>query len=116
MLDPCGDWPTWLATSPFVPEEERADYLEPEFLKKTTALETLDWLPKLQAKKNSGFNNYYYPRVDTPKPIKEKIRAAVPAGTTVTLYQTLPEFTAAFPNSTNLQCVEHELRSQQESQ
>ena len=23
-LDPWGDWPTWMATSPFVPEEERA--------------------------------------------------------------------------------------------
>ena len=35
-LDPWGDWPTWMATSPFVPEDERADYVKPEFLKKAS--------------------------------------------------------------------------------
>src|SRR5258708_20859062 len=50
VLDPWGDWPTWIATSPFVPEEERSDYLKPEFLKKAAPLEPLDWLQKIQAK------------------------------------------------------------------
>ena len=50
-LDPWGDWPTWMATSPFVPEEERAEYVKPEFLKKAAALEPIDWLPRVQAKK-----------------------------------------------------------------
>jgi hypothetical protein len=114
VLDPWGDWPTWLAISPFVPEEERADYLRPEFLKKAAAFEILDWLPKIQAK-TFRLQQLIF-ETDTPKPIKEKIRAAVPSGTTITLYQTLPEFTAAFPNSVNLQWVEHELRSLPESQ
>jgi hypothetical protein len=109
VLDPWGDWPTWIATSPFVPEEERADYLKPEFLKKAEVLEPLDWLPKIQAKKFRLQQLTF--ETDTPMPIKEKIRATVPPGTTVTLYQTLPEFTSSFPNSTNLQWIEHELRS-----
>src|SRR5271165_5682765 len=51
VLDPWGDWPTWIATSPFVPEDERADYVKPEFLEKAATMETLEWLPKIQAKK-----------------------------------------------------------------
>ena len=39
VLDPWGDWPTWIATSPFVPEDERTDYMKPEFLKKAATLE-----------------------------------------------------------------------------
>ena len=50
-LDPWGDWPTWMATSPFVPENERSEYVKPEFLKKVAALEPVEWLPKIQAKK-----------------------------------------------------------------
>src|SRR5262245_17439315 len=33
LLDPWGDWPDWLAKSTFVPEENRARYLKPNFLK-----------------------------------------------------------------------------------
>ena len=36
-IDPWGDWPTWMKTSPFVPEDERAKYVTPEFLRKTEA-------------------------------------------------------------------------------
>jgi hypothetical protein len=109
VLDPWGDWPTWTATSPFVPQNERADYVKPEFLKKAAALETLDWLPKIQAKK-FRLQQLLVER-DTPTPIKEKIRAAVPAGTSLVLYKTLDEFKAAFPYSTNLDWMEHELQS-----
>jgi len=109
VLDPWGDWPTWMATSPFVPEEERAAYVKPEFLKKAAALETLDWLPKIQAKKVRFQQTIF--ETDTPKAVKEKLRAAVPAGTTVVLYNTPQEFKAAFPNSSNLEWIRHELKS-----
>jgi hypothetical protein len=109
VLDPWGDWPTWMATSPFVPQDERQDYVKPEFLKKAGALETVEWLPKIQAKK-FRFQQLLF-ETDTPKAVKEKLRAAVPAGTPVVLYTTLEEFRAAFPHSTNLEWMEHELRS-----
>jgi hypothetical protein len=83
--------------------------MKPDFLKKAATLEPLDWLPKIQARKFRLQQLLF--ETDTPKPIKERIRAAVPQGTTVTLYQTLSEFKTAFPNSTNLQWVEQELRS-----
>ena len=109
VLDPWGDWPEWIATSPFVPEEERANYTKPEFLKKAATMETLEWLPKIQAKKFRFQQNLF--ETDTPKPVKEKIRAAVPAKTTVQLYKSLEEFKTAFPHSTNLDWMKHELRS-----
>lgn len=109
VLDPWGDWPTWIATSPFVPEDERAEYVKPEFLKKAALLEPLDWLPKIQAKKFRLQQTIF--ETDTPKPVKEKLRAAVPAGTAVVLYNTPQEFRAAFPDSTNLEWIRHELQS-----
>jgi len=108
VLDPWGDWPTWIATSPFVPEDERPDYLKPEYLKRAATMETLDWLPKIQAKKFRLQQNIF--ETDTPKPVKEKLRAAAPAGTTFVPYQTIAEFKTAFPYSTNLEWVKHELR------
>src|SRR5262249_19047355 len=106
-LDPWGDWATWIATSPVVPEDERANYVKPEFLNKVAALEPLQWLPKLQAKEFRLQQNMF--ETDTPAPIKDKIRAAVPAGTTIVRYKNLQEFNAAFPNSTNLAWIEQEL-------
>lgn len=109
VLDPWGDWPTWIAASPFVPADERANYLKPEFLQRAAALETLQWMAKIQAKK---FRLQQYAlETDTPKAAKDKLRAAAPAGTTVVLYKTLAELTAAFPHSTNLEWMERELRA-----
>ena len=108
VLDPWGDWPTWLATSPFVPEEERPNYATPEFLKKVAALEPVDWLPKVQAKKLRIQDAVFEDK--TPKTAKEKLRAAVPPGTAFVFYRTEAEFNAVFNNSVNLDWMEHELR------
>jgi hypothetical protein len=109
VLDPWGDWPTWIATSPFVPDEERADYVKPEFLKKISGLDPLEWMPKVRATKFRLQQNLF--ETDTPKGNKDKLRAAVPAGTPVALYKTLLEFNATFPNSTNLSWIESQLRA-----
>jgi hypothetical protein len=108
-LDPWGDWPTWMATSPFVPEDERASYVKPEFLKKVATLEPLDWLPKIQAKKFRIDNELF--ETDTPKTAKEKLRGAVPAGASVMLYANMEEFKAAFQDGKNLEWTQHELQS-----
>ncbi|MGA7445336.1 MAG: alpha/beta hydrolase [Terriglobales bacterium] len=108
-LDPWGDWPTWMATSPFVPENERADYVKPEFLKKVAALEPVDWLPKMQVKKFRLDDELFDTK--TPKPAKEQLRAACPPGTNVMLYKNMEEFKAAFQNGKNLEWIQHELQS-----
>lgn len=114
ILDPWGDWPAWMATSPFVPQDERPNYLKPDFLKKAATLETVEWLPKIQAKEFRLQQLLF--ETDTPTSVKEKLRIAVPAGTPVVLYKTLDEFKAAFPYSTNLKWMERELRSLPQSE
>jgi hypothetical protein len=108
-LDPWGDWPTWMASSPFVPEEERPEYVKPEFLKKAAALEPIEWLPKIQAKKFRLQDAVFEP--NTPPAAKEKLRAAVPAGATITLYKTTEEFNALVRGQHELEWIRHELRS-----
>jgi len=107
--DPWGDWPTWMATSPFVPEEERAEYVRPEFLKKAAALEPIEWLPKIQAKKFRLQDAIFEP--NTPRIAKEKLRAAVPAGGTVVIYKTPEDFNAVVRGKKYLEWIQHELRS-----
>jgi len=108
-LDPWGDWPTWMAASPIVPEDERAQYLQPDFLKKIASLDPVDWLPKIQAKKfrldGELFDN------NTPKDAQEKLRRAVPAGSSVSLYKNMDEFKAAFEDGKNLEWIQRELQS-----
>jgi hypothetical protein len=108
-LDPWGDWPIWIATSPFVPQDERPDYLKLEFLKKLAPLEPLEWLPRIQAKK-VRLDNELFDTI-TPKTAQEKLRAAAPTGATVMLYKNMEEFREAFQDGKNLQWIERELKS-----
>jgi hypothetical protein len=107
-LDPWGDRPDWMRTSPFIPEEERTQYVTPEFLKKAGALDPVDWLPKIQAKRFRLQDAMFEPR--TPKLAKEKLRAAVPAGTTLKIYRTPDEFNEVVRNETELEWIQRELR------
>lgn len=100
VLDPWGDWPTWMEKSPFVPRTERPDYVKPEFLSKIASLETLEWMPKVQAKKfrlqQREFEN------QTPLASKEKLQGAVPVDAAVVLYKTPADFDSAIgPNGDN---------------
>ncbi len=108
-LDPWGDWPTWMATSPFVPEEERPDYVKPDFLKKIAALEPVEWLPKVQAEKFRMQDAVFEP--NTPPAAKEKLRAAIPAGGNVVIYKTPEEFNAVVRAKKELEWIQQELRS-----
>jgi hypothetical protein len=108
-LDPWGDWPTWIATSPFVPENERAEFVKPEFLKKVAPLDTMEWLPRIQAK-TFRLDQELFDTV-TPRPVKEQLRAAAPANSSTLLYKSMDEFKAAFEAGKNLQWIEHELQS-----
>lgn len=108
-LDPWGAWPMWLANSPFPPVDERSSYVTPEFLDKVAALEPVDWLPKIQAKKFRLQDAIFEPT--TPKAAKEKLRAAVPAGATIVIYKTPEEFNAVVRSKTELEWIQQELRS-----
>jgi dipeptidyl aminopeptidase/acylaminoacyl peptidase len=111
--DPWGAWPLWFAGSTFPPEDERAAYLTPEFLKKAAVLDPVDWLPKVQAKKFRLQDAVF--ETTTPKAAKEKLRAAVPAGSTVLIYKTADDFNAAIRSKSELAWIKQELRALPES-
>ena len=108
-LDPWGDWPVWMANSPFVPEDERAEYVKAEFLKRAETLEPIEWLPRIQAKKYRLQDAIF--ESNTPKVAKEKLRAAVPDGATVVIYKTPEEFNAVVRGKKDLEWIQHELHS-----
>lgn len=89
-LDPWGDWPTWMANSSFVPKEERADYVKPEFLRKVASLDPLEWMPKIQAKKFRLQQRSF--DTETPGLVKDKLDTAIPPGATVVRYKTSSDF------------------------
>lgn len=108
IVDPWGDWPTWMATSPFVPSEERADYVKPEYLKKIAGLDPVDWLPKVQAKKFRFRDAVFEPT--TPKSSKEKLRAAAPSSATVVVYDALKDYQAAINGNKQMDWMHDQLR------
>ena len=76
VLTPWGDWPTWLAKSKLIEEDERAKYVAPEFLARVAPLDPLQWLPKVRAR-SVRIQNV---RADggVPDTIEEKIEGAAP--------------------------------------
>ncbi len=105
--DPWGAWPVWFANSTFPPEEERADYLKPQFLGKAAPLDPLDWLPRIKAEKFRLQDATF--ETTTPKTAKEKIRAAVPPGSTVVIFKTPEEFNASVRSQSELSWIEQHL-------
>jgi len=114
VLDPWGDWPTWMASSPFVPEDERREYVKPGFLKKAELLEPIQWLPKVQAKSLRLQDALF--ESNTPQRCKEKLRAAVPQRAAVTVYKTPEDFNAVVRSQRDLEWIKGELKSMAEKQ
>jgi hypothetical protein len=50
VLDPWGDWSDWIRGSRQIPEEERAAYLDPEFLQKISVFDPVLYIPQLKLK------------------------------------------------------------------
>jgi dienelactone hydrolase len=79
LLDPWGDWPLWTAKSEVIPEEERARYVQPDFLRRVADFDPVVLLPKLKTphvrldQLNDDFST-------TPGEAKQRIEKALPAG------------------------------------
>jgi hypothetical protein len=110
-VDPWGDWPTWMATSPFVPKAERPDYVKADFLTKVAPLDPVDWMPKVQAKKFRLQERMF--EKETPEVSKEKLKSAAPPAATVEVYKTRQEFVTAIGSngSKSLDWIKGQLRS-----
>src|ERR1700690_3552052 len=93
LLDPWGDWPEWMAKSEIIPDEERPNYLKPEFLKKAAVLDPVQWLPQLKSQ-HIRIQQVMDDSV-TPKAAKERIEAAAPRTAQVVRYESTREFFGA---------------------
>jgi hypothetical protein len=78
LLNPWGDWPDWLKSSPEIPDALRANLLTPEFLQKASYVEPLTYLAALKGRALRVQQIMDYP--NTPPAARDKIAAAVPAG------------------------------------
>jgi hypothetical protein len=92
LLDPWGDWREWLAESMLVPDNERADYLKPEFLQKVQNLDPLKWLPELKTQRVRL--QYIEDLTVTPKTARERMEAAAPQNAKVVRYESKKAFLA----------------------
>jgi pimeloyl-ACP methyl ester carboxylesterase len=76
LLDPWGDWPDWLKSSPEIPEPLRSSLLTADFLKKVSYVEPISVLPELKGRALRVQQILDYP--NTPPAARDKIAAAVP--------------------------------------
>jgi hypothetical protein len=109
VVSPWGDWPAWMARSIVVPENERAEYVKPEFLKRVATLDPLEWVPKVQAPKFRLLDALF--DLQTPRPSKKKLWAAVPERTTGRTYATPDQLKIAMQKENVLEWIQHELGS-----
>lgn len=83
-IHPWGDWPDWLKSSPLIPEQERASYLQPEFLRKVMVLDPVKYLPELSR------DRVRIEQVDndpiTPREVQKQIAASASAKDVVLQY------------------------------
>lgn len=108
-VDPWGDWPAWMSSSPFVPEDERPNYVNEEYLNKVALLDPMNWLAKVQFKRIRLQQSLF--ETTTPAIAKDRLRAAVPAGATVVTYKTPQEYNAAVNHNRVMEWIHGELRA-----
>jgi hypothetical protein len=86
LIDPWGDWPLWIAKSSLIPQQERPNYLSPEFQARVAPLDPVGVLPRLDG--NSIRLEIIKDDHVTPAAVSEKIKQSVPAMARVTEYDT----------------------------
>ena len=74
LLDPWEDWPDWMAGSSLIPENERPNYLKPEFLKRIAPFDPVQWLPKLKLQRVRIMN--VLDDTVTPKICQQRLESA----------------------------------------
>jgi hypothetical protein len=90
LLNPWGDWPEWMAKSNLVPENERQNFLKPEFLRRIAPFDPVQWLPKL---KSQAVRMQIIADVAvTPKAAKERMASSAPAKAKIIRYESSEKF------------------------
>ena len=85
LLEPWGDWPDWLSRSSLIPEEERANYLKPDFLKRVELCDPVKVLPQLRSQ-TIRLQVLPYENL-TPPAARERIIKAMPPTAKIVRYE-----------------------------
>jgi hypothetical protein len=108
VLDPWADWPDWMAKSEIIPEQERPNYVKPDFLKKIAPLDPLEWLPRLKSQ---------HVRIQqvmddgtTPKVAKQKLESIAPTSAQLVHYDGGPDFFRAVSGGRLFQWMKDQIR------
>lgn len=91
VLDPWGDWPVWLATSPIVPNKERAEYLKPGFLNPLAPFDPINILPHFNAVP-LRVQQTLFDQTTTPAAVRQKIAEVVPKTADFITYKDQEEY------------------------
>lgn len=108
VLGPWGDWPDWMAASAIIPENERPNYVKPEFLKKVAPLDPVQWLPQVKAE-HVRIQDIADDPV-TPKAAQARIESAAPAAAKVQRYESMRQFYGAASGGKIFQWVKDQIR------
>jgi acetyl esterase/lipase len=84
LFAPWGDWPNWLAASPVIPDDERAAYLKPEFVRRVAPFDPVGWLPRVKAP--AIRLQYMNDQWGTPKVAQDHIKSAAPVRVQMVTY------------------------------
>lgn len=110
LLDPWGDWPDWIKESNRIPENERPNYLKPEWLAKVAPLDPVKWLPDL---KTQTVRIQFIKDIKvTPVDVQQKIEAALPANPTLQVvhYDNTEAFRASIAGGTGFDWIKQKLQ------
>jgi dienelactone hydrolase len=110
LLDPWGDWPDWLKSSPVVPGTERPKYLSPEFLKTVAALDPVDYLPTLKTPSLRLQITLSDPA--TPDVARERLAKAVPEQARLVKYANAEDLLKAWKTSGLSGWIKQQMRDQ----
>jgi hypothetical protein len=108
LLDPWGDWPDWIKESKRIPEKERPNYLQQDWLAAVAPLDPVKWLPQLKGRKIRM--QFIKDLAITPADVERKIEAAAPANAQIVHYDDSAAFRAAVAGGTGFDWIKHNLQ------
>jgi hypothetical protein len=91
VLDPWGDWPSWLSASRVVPQNERAYYTSADFLKEIAPFDPVVVLPKLNPAR-LRVQQSLWDSGEMPAASRERIAGTVPAGARLAQYRDIHDY------------------------
>ena len=110
LLDPWGDWPDWVKKSTRIPENERPDFLKPEWLDANAPMDPVKWLSQL---KTPNVRLQFVKSVQiTPTEAQAKIEAAAPKQAQIVHYDDTAAFKGALADGSGLDWLKEHVRGQ----